>query len=121
MEIRSTKTNVSEFSDVVQAMLRDSAKRWLATADRALLENAIIICRQPPYAFILSNGRLDGTDGWVCDEAILDSVELSDFFATFGSSSSLWLESKLGGKFPVRAFIKDGQRPWTFSVDIHNG
>lgn len=117
----TTKTNVMDFHPIVQAMLRDSAERWLATKDRSARENAITICIEPPRAFVLTHNRYLGIKGWVCDEGVLGGFVLSEFFAAFGSSYALWLESKLGGQYPVRGFMKDGDREWTFSVDAKDG
>lgn len=112
-----TKVEVDEFDPIVQAMLRDSSERWLALKDRSLPENAITICVEPPRAFVLTKGHLMGFDGWACDEGNLSGTELAEFFGSFGAVYPVWLQSKLGGKYPVRAFIKDGQDDWNFSVD----
>jgi hypothetical protein len=120
MEIRSTKMHVIDFDTTVRAVLRDSAERWLSIKDRSRPENAIIICLEPPNAFVLSyqDYQREGKSRWICDEVILGGTELADFFAAFGSSYTMWRESNLGGKYPVRAFIRDGQDNWNFSVDM---
>lgn len=110
----TTLTNAPDFNPIVQAMLKDSAERWLAKKDRELPENRITICIEPPRAFVLYYGP----HGWICDEGNLSGIELAEFFSSFGAVYPVWLQSKLGGKYPVRAFIKDGEDEWNFSVDM---
>lgn len=112
----STLTNVSDFNPLVQAMLNDSAERWLAKKDRELTENRITICTEPPKAFVLYHGP----HGWICDEGNLSGTELAEFFGSFGAVYPVWLQSKLGSKYTVRAFIKDGEDDWNFSIDARS-
>lgn len=111
-------TDIASFHPTVQAMLRDSAERWLAKKDRAEFNNRIVICIDPPRAFVLTHGFYEQVEGWCCEEGVLSGDELADFFARFGSSYAAWQTATLGPqRYPVRAFIKDGEDDWNWSID----
>lgn len=112
-------TEVASFHPTVRAMLHDSAERWLAKKDRSDVRNRIVICIEPPRGFVLTHGFYEQTDGWCCEEGVLSGSELADFFAAFGTSYAAWISATLGSqRYPVRAFIKDGEDDWTWSVEI---
>src|ERR1043165_1455582 len=110
------------FPAIVQALLHDSEERWMSKKDRSQSENGILICVDPPHAFRLTNGYNTGTTGWCCEEGVLSGHELAEFFGKFGSGYSTWLKASfIPQQWPVRAFIKDGEDEWTWSVDVNCG
>lgn len=117
MTLATTATaGLAQTHPIVRAIIEENSERWL-TEDRSLPENRIIVCIDPPRAYYLSNGYYTGVDEWFVEEASLSMSEIEEFICEFGSSWRLWLASTLGGQYPVRAFIKCGDRDWNFSVD----